>query len=86
MTAMAAEGERTDVLFIDPPRAGSTETFLDAAVRLRPERIVYISCNPETLARDLKYIRKKGYRAQEVWPVDMFPWTESCEAVCVLKR
>ena len=86
MTAMAAEGERTDVLFMDPPRAGSTETFLDAAVRLRPERIVYISCNPETLARDLKYIRKKGYRAQEVWPVDMFPWTESCEAVCVLKR
>ena len=86
MTAMAAEGETADVLFMDPPRAGSTEVFLDAAARLKPGRIVYISCNPETLARDLAYIRKKGYRAEEAWPVDMFPWAEDVETVCLLSR
>ena len=86
MTAMAAEGETADVLFMDPPRAGSTEVFLDAAARLKPGRIVYISCNPETLARDLAYILKKGYRAEEAWPVDMFPWAEDIETVCLLSR
>ena len=55
-----------------------------SAAKLGPERIVYISCNPETLGRDLKVLRKLGYKAGEVWPVDMFPWTESCEAVVSL--
>ena len=86
MRKMAAQGERADVLFMDPPRGGSTEAFMRSAAKLGPERIVYISCNPETLGRDLKVFRTLGYLAGEVWPVDMFPWTESCEAVCALTR
>ena len=57
-----------------------------SAAKLGPDRIVYISCNPETLGRDLKVFRKLGYQAGEVWPVDMFPWTESCETVCLLSN
>ena len=75
--------ETVDVVFLDPPRAGSTEKFLNAVARMGVERVVYVSCNPETLARDLKYLKKKGYQAEGVWMVDMFPWTESCE--CVVK-
>ena len=86
MEKMAAQGARADVLFMDPPRSGSTEAFMRSAAKLGPDRIVYISCNPETLGRDLKVFRKLGYQAGEVWPVDMFPWTESCEAVCLLTR
>lgn len=86
MEKMAAQGARADVLFMDPPRSGSTEAFMRSAAKLGPERIVYISCNPETLGRDLKVFRRLGYQAGEVWPVDMFPWTESCEAVCLLTR
>ena len=80
---LAARGETVDVVFLDPPRAGSTEKFLNAVARMGVERVVYVSCNPETLARDLKYLKKKGYQAEGVWMVDMFPWTESCE--CVVK-
>ena len=86
MEKMAAQGARADVLFMDPPRSGSTEAFMRSTAKLGPERIVYISCNPETLGRDLKVFRRLGYQAGEVWPVDMFPWTESCEAVCLLTR
>ena len=57
-----------------------------SAAKLGPERIVYISCNPETLGRDLKVFRRLGYQAGEVWPVDMFPWTESCDTVCLLGK
>ncbi|HJA92505.1 MAG TPA: 23S rRNA (uracil(1939)-C(5))-methyltransferase RlmD [Candidatus Eisenbergiella merdipullorum] len=86
MAKMAAAGEHADVLFMDPPRSGSTREFLNCAARLGPKRIVYISCNPETLGRDLKVLRTLDYRAGEVWPVDMFPWTESCEAVVKLEK
>lgn len=86
MKEMAAEGERADVVFMDPPRAGSDEAFLSSLIRLSPERVVYISCNPETLARDMKYLVRHGYRAREAWPVDMFPWTDSIEAVVLLSR
>lgn len=61
---MAAEGNSMDVLFMDPPRAGSDEKFMASAVKMGPEKIVYISCNPETLARDLKYLTKKGYQVK----------------------
>ncbi|MCC6093596.1 MAG: 23S rRNA (uracil(1939)-C(5))-methyltransferase RlmD [Eubacterium sp.] len=81
---MAEQGKRTDVLFMDPPRSGSTETFMHAAVRMHPDRIVYISCNPETLARDIRYFHRLGYIAECVYPVDMFPWTGSIESVCLL--
>ncbi len=82
MTGMAEQGEHADVVFMDPPRAGSDEAFLSSVLRLAPKRIVYISCNPETLARDLKYLVRGGYRAEGAWPVDMFPWTGHVE-VCV---
>ena len=75
-----------DVVFMDPPRAGSDEAFLSSVVKLSPKRIVYISCNPETLARDLRYLRKHGYQAGEAYPYDMFPWSEHIETVCLLSN
>ena len=73
-----------DVVFMDPPRAGSDEAFLSSVIRLAPKRVVYISCNPETLARDLKYLTKHGYQAKECQPVDLFPWTKHVETVVKL--
>ena len=85
LTQMADAGEKVDVVFMDPPRSGSTEEFLNALIRIRPKRIVYISCEPETLARDLKYLTgKSSYRVQEITPVDMFPFTGNIETVCLL--
>lgn len=86
MESMAAQGETADVVFMDPPRAGSDEKFLSSVVTLAPKKIVYISCNPETLARDLKYLVKKGYKVREIQPVDMFGFTEHCETVCLLQK
>lgn len=88
MKQMAAEGSRADVVFMDPPRSGSDEAFLSAAVTLGPRRIVYVSCNPETLARDLKYLVSNGYQPKEATPVDMFPWTKAShvETVCLLEK
>ena len=84
----AADGIGVDVLLMDPPRAGSSEEFLNAAAMIRPKKIVYVSCNPATLERDAAILEKNGYRAKEVWPVDMFPWSGAVEAVCsfVLKK
>ena len=86
MTVMAEKGEKADVVIMDPPRAGSTEQFIDAVESIQPSRVVYISCNPVTLQRDLKYFVKKGYKVKEAWPVDMFPWTGHCEVVTLLQR
>ncbi len=86
MAEMAARREKADVVFMDPPRSGSTEKFMEAAVKLAPERIVYISCNPETQARDLKYLTKRGYRMAEACPVDMFPFTGHVETVVLMSR
>lgn len=83
---MAEQEARLDVLLMDPPRSGSSEAFLDAALRIRPDRIVYISCNPETLARDLKRLVSKGYKVKRSAAVDMFPFTDSLEAVCLLEK
>ena len=80
----AAAGERADVIFMDPPREGSTPQFLDSVARMAPKRVVYVSCNPETLARDLALLTKKGYRVESSTPVDMFPQTEHIETVCRL--
>lgn len=77
-------GADVDVVFMDPPRAGSDEAFLSSVIKLAPKRVVYVSCNPETLARDLKYLTKHGYEAVECTPVDMFPWTKHVETVCLL--
>ncbi len=81
---MAEQDKRLDVLLMDPPRSGSSEEFLNAAAGIRPERIVYISCNPETLVRDVKYLVKRGYRAVKSVAVDMFPFTDSIESVTLL--
>ena len=86
MVNMAAEGETCDVLLMDPPRAGSDEAFLSSAVTLAPRRIVYVSCNPETLARDLRYLTAHGYKVQKIQPVDMFPHTNHAEVVTLLTR
>nr|WP_242828898.1 23S rRNA (uracil(1939)-C(5))-methyltransferase RlmD [[Eubacterium] cellulosolvens] len=85
LTEMAERGEKADVLFMDPPRSGSTEVFMKAAVDMEPLRIVYVSCDPETMARDLRFLRKE-YTVGEIWPFDMFPWTKSIECVTVLTR
>ena len=84
LLGMAEQKSRVDVLLMDPPRAGSDKAFLEAVARIRPGRIVYISCNPETLVRDLHFLAKKGYRIEKSVAVDMFPFTDSIEAVCSL--
>ena len=82
----ADNNERIDVLSIDPPRAGSTPEFLEAACALRPRRITYISCNPVTQERDLHQLLDGGYRLLKITPVDMFPHTDHTETVAVLSR
>jgi 23S rRNA (uracil1939-C5)-methyltransferase len=75
------EGLFADVIVVDPPRKGCEESFLEAASQMQPERIVYVSCNPATFARDAKYLSEHGYHLQEVQPVDMFPQTSHIEVV-----
>jgi len=82
----AAEKLFIDILLMDPPRSGSTPEFLSAAVKMAPRRIVYISCCPETQARDLALLQKGGYRVTLLQPVDMFPHTEHIENIAVLER
>lgn len=86
MVAMAEEGEKADVVFMDPPRAGSDEAFMNSVVTMQPEKIVYISCNPETQVRDLKYMTKKGYRVVRICPADMFPFTNHCECIVSMTK
>lgn len=86
MVALAEQNETVDVVFMDPPRAGSDEAFLSSVVKLGPGKVVYISCNLGTLKRDLKYLTKNGYRAEKIQPVDMFGFTEHVETVICLSR
>lgn len=74
------------ILIMDPPRSGSTDAFISAAANAGIEHIVYVSCNPETLARDLKTYIKKKYKVKKITPVDMFPWTEHIETVVKLSK
>ena len=67
LVEMAGQGAKVDVVLMDPPRSGSTEEFMNSVAQIGPERIVYVSCNPETLVRDLKYFKKKGYRVGRAW-------------------
>jgi 23S rRNA (uracil1939-C5)-methyltransferase len=71
---------------MDPPREGSTPEFIDSVARMAPKRVVYVSCNPVTLARDLALLTKKGYKVEYSTPVDMFPQTEHVEAIVSLQR
>ena len=86
LVSMAQKGEKADVVFMDPPRSGSSEKFMESAVKMGPEKIVYISCNPDTLERDLKYLTRKGYRVGKICPVDMFPFTNHTEVICQLEK
>ncbi|MBE6902830.1 MAG: 23S rRNA (uracil(1939)-C(5))-methyltransferase RlmD [Ruminococcaceae bacterium] len=86
MVEMAEMGEKADVVMTDPPRAGCSLDFLKSVVKLSPKRVVYVSCNPETLARDLGFLTRKGYKAVKIQPVDMFPFTEHVETVVLLSK
>ena len=86
MQRMAADGMRPDVVFMDPPRAGSDQKFLAALLKTSPKRIVYVSCDPETMARDLKILTADQYRVRKIQPVDMFPFTEHVETVVQLSK
>ena len=86
MVSMAEEGEKADVVFMDPPRSGSDEAFLSSVIKLAPKRIVYVSCGPDTLARDLKYLTGHGYKVKKMQPVDMFGYTVHVETICKLCR
>lgn len=79
-----AEGKTADVVFVDPPRKGCDERLLETLKEMKAKKIVYISCNPATLARDLKYLTENGYEIEKVQPVDMFPQTSHVETVCLL--
>lgn len=86
MVKMAEQNVEVDVVFMDPPRAGSDEKFLSSVLQLRPGRVVYISCNPVTAERDLKFLEKRGYKAVEACPVDMFPFSKHCEVVIKIEN
>lgn len=80
------EGIKADKVVVDPPRKGCDEKLLETIIKMNPEKVVYVSCNPSTLARDLKYLDKGGYKATEIQPVDMFPWTMHVECIALLRR
>ena len=85
LEGMADREETVDVVFMDPPRSGSSEAFLQSLLVIRPKKIVYISCEPQTQARDLQAL-KKDYKIEAIQPVDMFPMTEKIETVVLLTR
>ena len=82
----AAAGEKIDVVIMDPPRAGSTPVFLQSVIDSNVQKIVYVSCNPETLARDVALLTRNCYKVSKIQPVDMFPHTNHVECVCLLTR
>ncbi|MCI6668933.1 23S rRNA (uracil(1939)-C(5))-methyltransferase RlmD [Romboutsia timonensis] len=83
---MYSEGKTANVVVVDPPRKGCDEKVLDTIVSMKPDRVVYVSCNPSTLARDLAYLDERGYKCVEIQPVDMFPHTMHVETVAKLRR
>ena len=78
--------EKPDVVILDPPRTGMHPVVVNRLLELKPQRIIYVSCDPGTLARDLSMLTQGGYRVDSVQPVDMFPWTMHTESVCLLER
>ena len=85
-TQLAAEGLHPDIVMLDPPRKGCDEATLSAVVRMAPRRVVYVSCNPATAARDAAWLEKNGYHAEKVQPVDLFPRTKHIETVVLLSK
>ena len=86
MHKAAETGECFDVVFVDPPRAGCSREFLTSLAMLAPEKVVYISCDPKTLARDLTFLTKNGFRVRRIQPVDMFPHTGHVETVVLMTK
>jgi len=86
LPSMYDEGIRSDVIVVDPPRAGCDQAVLETFIKMHPQRIVYVSCNPSSLARDLGYLAQHGYRTIEITPVDMFPHTSHVEVACLIER
>ncbi len=86
MIDMAQENEPCDVVIMDPPRAGSDKNFIQSVLTLSPKKVVYVSCNPETLARDLRFFVNGGYKVRKAAPVDMFPHTKHVECVVLMSR
>lgn len=86
MVNLAKESQSIDTVFMDPPRSGSDEKFLSSLIKLKPKKIVYISCNPFTQERDMKLLTKHGYTVEEIQPVDMFPQTYHVETVALITR
>lgn len=75
-----------NVMFVDPPRAGCNRAFLTAVTKIKPEKIVYISCNPTTQQRDVMFLKERGYNIEEIQPIDMFPHTNHVESVVLMSR
>lgn len=86
MTELANNRTKIDAVIMDPARAGADIPFLSSLVKLSPEKVIYVSCNPETLARDLRYLTKNGYKVRKIQPVDMFPHTEHIENVVLITK
>ena len=83
---MYKEGKKANVVVVDPPRKGCDEKVLDTIISMQPDRVVYVSCNPSTLARDLNYLNERGYECKEVQPVDMFPHSVHIENVALIVK
>jgi 23S rRNA (uracil1939-C5)-methyltransferase len=86
MLQMAEQNARVDVVLMDPPRSGSTEDFIRAVRSVQARRVVYVSCGPDTLARDLEVFKRNGYQPEAVYPYDLFPATRHTEVICCLSR
>ncbi|MDE7390680.1 MAG: 23S rRNA (uracil(1939)-C(5))-methyltransferase RlmD [Lachnospiraceae bacterium] len=86
MREAAEVGDKFDVVMIDPPRAGCNRDFLQSLVSLSPSKVVYVSCNPQTLSRDLYFLVHNGYKAEKIQPIDMFPHTNHVECVVLMSR
>ena len=86
MAKWSKDGIKPDVIIVDPPRKGLTESFIKASVAMQPEKITYVSCNPATMARDIKRYQELGYELKKVQPVDLFPWTKHVETVVLLSK
>ncbi|WP_161878722.1 23S rRNA (uracil(1939)-C(5))-methyltransferase RlmD [Alkalibacterium sp. MB6] len=86
IVAWAKEGRHVDTIVVDPPRKGLASEFIEAVLTMKPQKMIYVSCNPSTLARDLKLLNEGGYDVKRVQPIDMFPQTTHVETVCLLTR
>ena len=86
MANWSKQGIKPDVILVDPPRKGLTESFIESSVSMEPKKIIYISCNPATTARDIKLYQELGYELKKVQPVDLFPQTHHVETVALLSK